>query len=88
MILGICTNMNARSANDTGLDQAHYAKKIGLEYVELSVDRIMRYDDASFERFKTEIAESPLPCLACNNFVDPAIKLAGKDYDQSVFENR
>ena len=87
MILGICTNMNARSPNDVGLDQSFYAKKLGLEYVELSVDRIMRYDDIRFESFKNEVAESPLPCLSCNNFVDSSIKLAGRDYDQDVFEN-
>ena len=88
MILGICTNMNARSPMDVGLDQARYAEKIGLEYLELSVDRIMRYDDFRFETFKKELAEeSPLPCLACNNFIDPAIKLAGRDFNQNVFEN-
>jgi len=87
MILGICTNMNARSPADMGLDQAHYAKKIGLEYVELSVDRMMRYDENRFESFKTEVAESPLPCLACNNFIDPSIRLAGRDYNRDTFEN-
>jgi len=87
MILGICTNMNARSPADVGLDQGPYAKKAGLEYVELSVDRIMRYDDFRFESFKREVAESPLPCLACNNFVDQSIKLAGKEYNKDVFEN-
>ena len=87
MILGICTNMNARSPNDVGHDQAWYAKKIGLEYIELSVDRIMRYDETRFQNFKKEIAESPLPCLACNNLVDQSIKLAGREYNQGTFEN-
>ena len=87
MIIGICTNMNARSPADVGLDQSSYAKKIGLEYVELSVDRIMRYNDNRFESFKKEVAENPLPCLACNNFIDPSIKLAGNYYNQVLFEN-
>ena len=87
MILGICTNMNARSMADMGLDQVHYAKKIGLEYLELSVDRIMRYDENRFESFKTEIAESPLPCLSCNNFIDPSIRLVGNEYNRDTFEN-
>ena len=87
MIYGICTNMNARSANDVGADQAHYAKRIGLDFLELSVDRIMRYDDNRFENFKKDMADSPLPCLACNNFIDPSIRLAGRDYNQNVFEN-
>ena len=87
MIIGICTNMNARSLNDVGLDQAPYAKKAGLEYVELSVDRIMRYDDIRFESFKKEVAESPIPCLACNNFVDQSIKMAGKEYNDGIFKN-
>lgn len=87
MVFGICTNMNARSPADVGHDQAGYAKKIGLEYIELSVDRIMRYDENRFGRFKKEIAESPLPCLACNNFVDPSIKLAGKEFNKTTFEN-
>jgi len=70
-----------------GLDQSQYAKKIGLEYVELSVDRIMRYDENRFERFKTEVSENPLPCLACNNFIDPSIRLTGRDYNRETFEN-
>ena len=87
MILGICTNMNARSPADLGHDQAWYAKKVGLEYIELSVDRIMHYDENRFEIFKKEIAASPLPCLACNNFVDASVKLAGREYNQGTFEN-
>jgi len=87
MILGICTNMNARSLTDVGLDQTLYAKKIGLEYLELAVNRILLYDDFRFESFKKELAEGPLPCLACNNFIDPSIKLVGRDYNQGVFEN-
>jgi len=79
--------MNARSAVDMGLDQVQYAKRIGLEYLELSVNRIMRYDENRFEIFKNEVAESPLPCLSCNNFIDPSIKLLGKDYNQLSFEN-
>jgi len=87
MILGICTNMNARSPADSGLDQVPYAEKIGLEYIELSVDRIMRYDDLRFEAFKKEVHSGPLPCLACNNFIDPSIKLTGREYNQNAFEN-
>ena len=87
MILGICTNMNARSLNDVGLDQTVFAKRVGLEYLELSVDRIMRYDDIRFENLKKEIAENPLPCMACNNFIDPSIKIVGKEYNQGTFEN-
>jgi len=79
--------MNARSAADTGLDQVHYAKKLGLEYLELAVNRIMRYDDKRFECFKNEVAESPLPCPAYNNFIDPSIKLAGKDFNRDSFES-
>ena len=87
MVIGICTNMNARSSNDVGFDQALYAKKAGLEYLELPVDRIMRYDDIRFESFKKELAENQLPCLACNNFIDPSVRLVGREYNQGVFEN-
>jgi len=87
MILGLCTNMNARSPLDAGLDQTAYAEKIGLEYIELPVDRIMRYDDFRFESFKKEIAGSPLPCLACNVFIDSSVKLAGREYNQNAFEH-
>ena len=87
MILGICTNMNARGPNDLGLDQALYAKRIGLEYLELSVDRLMRYNENRFESFKKELAEAGLPCLSCNNFIDASVKLAGRDYDKEKFES-
>ena len=79
--------MNARGTTDMGLDQAPYAKKIGLQYLELSVDRLMRYDENRFASFKNSLAESPLPCMSCNNFIDPSIKLVGKEYNQDIFEN-
>ena len=87
MILGICTNMNARSTTDVGIDQINYLKKIGLEYVELSVERIMKYDENRFEFFRKDMAESPLPCLACNSFIDPSIKLVGRDFNKEKFES-
>ena len=87
MIFGMCTNMNARSPNDVGHDQAAYSKKIGLEYLELSVDRIMRYDYTRFENLKNDILNGDMPCLACNNFIDASIRLVGKEYNQNTFEN-
>ena len=87
MIFGLCANMNAKSNTDMGLGQAAYAKNAGLEYIELSVDRMMQYDENLFERFKNDVAKSPLPCVACNNFIDPSIKLAGKDFNEDAFRN-
>jgi sugar phosphate isomerase/epimerase len=86
MVLGICTNMNARSTTDLGLDQVPYCRQIGLEYVEFSVDRIMAYSDARFEALRKALSESPLPCLACNNFIDPGVRLVGNEYDQARSE--
>ena len=87
LVFGICTNMNARSQADTGIDQASYAGKIDLDYVELPVDRIMRYNENRFENFKKEVSENPLPCLVCNNFIDSSIKLAGNEYNPELFKN-
>ena len=87
MIFGICTSMNARSLVDTGIDQAFYSKKIGLQYLELPVDRIMRLDDNRFNKFKEEIKECLLPCLSCNNFIDASIRLTGREYNRTLFEN-
>ena len=87
MKFGNCTNMNARNPADIGIDQSWYLKKIGLEYLELSVDRIMRYSETRFENFKKELADSPLPCLSCNNFIDSSIKLVGNEYNRVSFEN-
>ena len=87
MIFGICTNMNARSSTDAGLDQTHYAKNIGFDYLEFPVNRLMLYDDNRFESFKKELAENSLPCLSCNAFIDPSVKLVGKNFNQDTFEN-
>jgi hydroxypyruvate isomerase len=86
MILGICTNMNARSAADIGIDQIPYSKQLGLEYIELSVDRIMDYSEHRFEMLCGTLAENPLPCLACNNFINPGIRLVGKEYNETIFK--
>jgi sugar phosphate isomerase/epimerase len=78
--------MNARSSTDIGIDQIPYAQELGLEYIELSVDRLMRYDEDRFEALRKTVLNGPLPCLACNNFIDPQIRLVGKAYNKSVFE--
>lgn len=86
MQLGICTNMNTADADDLGLDQISYCKQIGLEYVELSLDRLMRYDDTRFEALKNTASTDSLPCLACNNFIPPSVRLVGNAYEKEIFE--
>ena len=87
MILGICTSMNSRGSNDVGLDQAEYSKKLGLDYLELPAERIMRMSDSRFEGLKKDLSEGPLPCLACNSYIDQSVRLLGRDFDKDKFEN-
>jgi len=79
--------MNAKDSTTMGLEQAQYAKNIGLDYLEIPVDRMMQLDDDQFEAFKNEAANCSLPCLACNNFLVPSIRLAGNEFDPDTFEN-
>lgn len=86
MRLGICTNMNTTDMDDLGLSQIPYCKQLGLEYIELSLDRVMRYDDERFTALVRTVSAQSLPCLVCNNFIPPGIRLIGDDYRQGVFE--
>lgn len=87
MQLGICTNMNTADADDLGLNQIPYCKQIGLEYIELSLDRLMRYDDARFEALVQSVSTDAMPCLVCNNFFPPSIRLVGNEFNQHIFES-
>ena len=87
MIYGICTSMKLSNPEDIGLDNVKYFREIGLDYLELPVDRLMRCDNNAFEKLKKDLSESNIPCLACNNFIDGSVKLSGREYDKNVFEN-
>ncbi len=87
MQLGICTNMNTTDADDLGLNQIPYCKQLGLEYIELSLDRLMRYDDARFEALVQSLSTDSLPCPTCNNFFPPSVRLVGNEFQQDIFES-
>lgn len=85
MKIGICTNMNTLDPKDIALDQWDYYKKIGMEYWELSLDRIMMLSKDGFEKLKRQIQETSLPCLACNNFFPKNVRLTGQEYNENTF---
>lgn len=86
MRIGLCTNMNTNDPADLGLDQIGYCKEIGIDYMELSLDRIMLLDDDTFASLRGQLDAEGMPCLACNNFIPPSVRLLGKAYNRERFE--
>jgi hydroxypyruvate isomerase len=56
-----------------------------VEYWELSLDRIMMLSKGEFEKLKSKIQETSLPCLACNNFFPKNVRLTGQEYNENTF---
>jgi len=86
MRIGICTSMNTEDPADLGLDQAEYCKKIGFDYIELSLDRIMMMDNSDFSKLGKQLESTGMPCLVCNNFIPPSVRLVGGDYKKEQFD--
>lgn len=86
MQIGICVNMNAKDSDDLGLDQIEYCKDIGIEYIELSLDRIMMLNNPDFVQLEKRVVHGKLPCLACNNFIPSSVRVVGNTYNKEQFE--
>ena len=70
--LGICA-----SPEQAAVVAPHY------DYIELSLSTVLDplQDDEQFAPTMAQLTELPLPARACNNFVNPQVKLVGPDVD-------
>ena len=66
------------------LKNAEAIKAAGGNYVEESVGRFLNPNqtDAEWRKKLAEAKASPLPILACNNFIPGSLKSTGKDANQ------
>lgn len=84
MRYGCCLNWVARGGDGTGAEAAPILAKAGYDYVELSMNHLMRLSSAERERVLAPVRDSGLPCDACNNFLPASIRLTGPDADQAA----
>ncbi|HUW69163.1 MAG TPA: sugar phosphate isomerase/epimerase family protein [bacterium] len=84
MRYGCCLNWVARGVDGTGAEAAPILAKAGYDYVELSMNHLMRLEPAERERVLAPVRDSGLPCDACNNFLPASIRLTGPDADHAT----
>ncbi len=77
MKFGCCGSMVAVEPDGTGAEIAGSLKKIGYDYIELSLAHIMRLPEVDFRALRSKLIESGIKCEACNNFFPPELKLTG-----------
>lgn len=83
MRYGCCLNWVARGSDGTGAEAAPILAHAGYDYVELSMNHLMRLSAAERERVLTPIRDSGLSCDACNNFLPASIRLTGPHADHA-----
>lgn len=81
MRYGCCLNWVAHGSDGTGAEAAPILAKAGYDYVELSMNHLMRLSATERERVLVPIRDAGLPCEACNNFLPPSIRLTGPHAD-------
>ncbi len=79
MKIGCCVNMNACDPKGIGIHGLEAAARAGCDYIELPLAQIMALTGDEFAAAKKQIADSGIPCEACNNFVPGTVRLTGPD---------
>ena len=80
MQIGCCVNMLPR----TRLAGAEYIREIaaaGYDYVELPLSSLSALSDSEFREASGLLAESGIPCPACNNLIPGEYKIVGPEKD-------
>ncbi len=79
MRFGCCGSMVARAKDGTGIEIAESLRRIGYDYIELSLAHLAALPDAEFDDLERRLERSGLRCEACNNFFPPRIRLTGSN---------
>lgn len=77
MKYGCCGSMIAVQPDGTGIEIAEQLKKIGYDYIELSLSHMMRLTNYEFDEMIRKLLDAGIKCEACNNFFPPDLKLTG-----------
>jgi len=76
---GCCGSTINPDIDKIGINIIEALKKIGFDYIELSLRDIAQVSDRAFLLLKKRIYLSGLKCEVCNNFFPDNIKLTGPD---------
>jgi D-psicose/D-tagatose/L-ribulose 3-epimerase len=77
MRYGCCVNMVTKTADVSGLDVLGDIKRVGFDYVELSLAHLCAMSDARLNVLIEHLDELDLSAEACNNFFPPSLPLTG-----------
>lgn len=61
-------------------------KEAGYDYVEMPLAEIMELSEKEFSELTKKVEAVKLPCMCCNNFFPPAIRLTGPHIDWDLIE--
>ena len=79
--IGCCLNMLARTPDGIGLENLPVVSKFSFDFVELPMAQLMAAPPAERERAVRAVADSGLPCEACNNLFQARLRLTGPAAD-------
>jgi len=77
MRFGCCGSMVAVAPDGTGIEIAESLRRIGYDYIELSLAHLAALPEAAFDALERRLERSGLRCEACNNFFPPRLRLTG-----------
>jgi len=81
MKYGCCFNMLSTVPGGTGSEHLAFFRRSGYDYAELPLAEIMSLPEDGFNRLLEDLSASGLPCVSCNNFFPPVMRLTGPDVD-------
>jgi sugar phosphate isomerase/epimerase len=74
--------MNAKGDDSLGLESLELYKAAGCDYIEVSLSYLMTLDKTERAQAIRTVANSGMPCDACNNFMPASIKVTGPVVDE------
>jgi D-psicose/D-tagatose/L-ribulose 3-epimerase len=78
MRLGCCGSMIS-PAYPIGIGVIDDMARMGFDYIELSLAAVAALPEADFAALARRVAQSGIPCEACNNFFPPRVRLTGPE---------
>ena len=77
MKIGCCVGMGAQDANKIGADRIEILARLGYDYVELPMARMMALSDRGFADLVLTVERSGLPCLAVSSYFPTDMRITG-----------
>lgn len=84
MKFGICIGFEKKDGKVT-IPHIDFLKSCGFAYVELALNAVTALEQEEFESLKGFLKEKGMPCLACNCFMNSAVKMDGPEFSWGKF---